>query len=65
MSEYADLMLDELVAIQQSLTAEYETARKKYKQRMAELQPFLDAAWAEHTANEAAKADPALNQGIG
>lgn len=65
MNEYADLVLDELLEIQQELTAKYDAARKEYKQRMAELQPFLDAAWAEHTANEAAKSDPALNQGIG
>jgi hypothetical protein len=65
MQEYADLTLDELVEIQQKWAAKFEAARKEYKQRMAGLQPYLDAAWAEHTANEAAKSDPALDQGIG
>lgn len=65
MKEYADLTLEELVAIQQRLTAKYEAVRNVYKEEMKELQPYLDAAWAEHTANEAAKSDPALNQGIG
>lgn len=63
--EYADFTLEELLEVQRELTETYEAARAEYKRQLALLKPYLDTAWADYVAAEAAKADPSLDQGIG
>ena len=59
--EYADMTLEELVAENNRLW----DMRQQLKAEQAALQPYLDAAWEAKAKQDAAKADPALTQGIG
>lgn len=58
---FEDMTLEELVAENDRLWQ----IRQQFKALQLELQPFLDAAWAAHNEEQAAKADPALQQTIG
>lgn len=58
---YEEMTLEELVAEQSRL----DEAIGVLKEQRRNLIPFLDAAWEAKTAEEAAKADPRLTQGIG
>lgn len=57
---YEEMTLEELVAEQSRLDEDIRVL----KERRRGLIPFLDAAWEAKTAEDAAKADPKLEQGI-
>ena len=59
--DYETMTLEELLAENDRLWA----IRQEAKQKQAELQPYLDAAWEDKAKADAAKADPTLTQGIG
>ena len=61
MTAAAEMTLTELIAEQQRLVDAIAALRVELKA----LGPYLDTAWQAQIAEDAAKADPRLTQGIG